>query len=277
MEYFGVNIEVGKITPLPMNIGNNINPVYYVYEYYIQSTGEIFYVGKGSSNRIYNHDRNDVFNRIVSKYDINYRKLEDDLTEQQAFDLEERTIKKYLDQGMFLANVQVPLGYRGVYYDYTKYDYMKTPELISNPTEIHYFGKNDDWDRITDEDLLKTYFWSDCRMREQDSIMYFKDNVPYISWYANEFNKQVGIHLHELIEHKINKNARVFKTINAKSSRSIILPIVPTTYKLKLIRESNKKLFHLVDVLDYLDVDIEKFKELTYVELNTQKLIDSSF
>jgi len=277
MEIFGVNIGLGQITPLPMNSGKNINPVYYVYEYFIQTTGEIFYVGKGSGNRIYSHDRNDVFNKIASKYVINNRKIKDNLTEQQAFDLEEKTIKKYLDQGMFLANVQVPLGYKGVYYDYTKYYYMSTSELISNPIEIHYFGKNDDWDTITDKDLLKTYIWSDCRMTEQNSMMYFTDNLPYISWYANELNKQVGLHLRKLIENKIGEDVRVFKSMNAKSSKSIILPVTPTTYKLDLIRKTDKKLFHLVDVLNYLNVDIEQFKETTNVDLNTQELIDSFY
>lgn len=270
-------VGLGKVTPTPMNIGKNDEFVYYVYEYYIKQTGEVFYVGKGRDNRYKDLNRNDIFRRISESYEIDVKKIKTNLTEQQAFNLEEETIKNYLDDGKFLANVQVPIGYRGGYSDDNNYQYMVTPNLVSSKLELYYFHNSDTWDEINEEDLLKTYFWSDCRMREEDSLVYFRNRLEHLPWYANELNKQIGIHLSKLIENKLKKSVRVFKSANSKSAKSIILPVVPTEYKLEKIRQSSKKLFHLVDVLNYLEVDIEQLKSEYKVVENANETIKEFF
>ena len=41
---------------------------YYVYEWYVIDTNEIFYVGKGSRNRYKYTDRNALFQEMIKKY-----------------------------------------------------------------------------------------------------------------------------------------------------------------------------------------------------------------
>lgn len=273
---YGFKVGLGEITPTAMNIGKSTEPVYYVYEYFIKDTNEIFYVGKGRDNRFKDSNRNDVFTRICESYKVDVRKIRTGLTEQEAFDLEEETIKSYLDSGKFLANAQIPIGYRGAYSDDNDYQYMVTPDLISSKLELHYFHNSDTWDRVSEEDLLQTYFWSDCRMRNEEYKVYFNEQLDYLPRYANELNKQIALHLQEIIENKLGKHARIFKSINAKSSKSIILPVSPSQEKLKSIREMDKKLYHLVDVLKYLNTDIEKFKFDCNVNKNTEQLIKNA-
>lgn len=67
-------VGLGKVTPTPMNIGKNDEFVYYVYEYYIKQTGEVFYVGKGRDNRYKDLNRNDIFRRISESYEIDVKK-----------------------------------------------------------------------------------------------------------------------------------------------------------------------------------------------------------
>ncbi len=62
---------------------------FYVYEWFIVDTGEIFYVGKGRGNRVTSmKHRNDYFKRIRAKYKCDYRILKYFDDEQAAFDFE---------------------------------------------------------------------------------------------------------------------------------------------------------------------------------------------
>lgn len=71
---------------------------YYVYEWFIEDTGEIFYVGKGSGNRVVSmKNRNEYFKNIRTKYKCNYRIVKDNLEEEEAYNLE-------YEYGMFLKS-----------------------------------------------------------------------------------------------------------------------------------------------------------------------------
>lgn len=62
---------------------------YYVYEWFIKSTGEVFYVGKGTDNRVTsNKDRNKHFLAIKKKYDCDCRIVKEFDDEQEALDFE---------------------------------------------------------------------------------------------------------------------------------------------------------------------------------------------
>ena len=72
---------------------------YYVYEWFIKETKEIFYVGKGCDNRVTSmKDRNNYFKNIRSKYECDYRILKYFDKEQEAFDFE-------LKRGTELKNI----------------------------------------------------------------------------------------------------------------------------------------------------------------------------
>jgi len=78
---------------------------YYVYEWYIKATGEVFYVGKGSGNRVTsNKDRNKHFLAIKNKYECDYRILKEFCCEQDALDFEKNYGEKLKSVGQARAS-----------------------------------------------------------------------------------------------------------------------------------------------------------------------------
>lgn len=66
-----------------------IEAKYYVYEWYIEETNEIFYVGKGTGNRVTSmKNRNSYFKNIRKKYNCNYRILKYFQNENDAYNYE---------------------------------------------------------------------------------------------------------------------------------------------------------------------------------------------
>lgn len=66
-----------------------IEAKYYVYEWYIEETNEIFYVGKGTGNRVTSmKNRNSYFKNIRKKYKCNYRILKYFKNENDAYNYE---------------------------------------------------------------------------------------------------------------------------------------------------------------------------------------------
>ena len=77
---------------------------YYVYEWFIVNTGEIFYVGKGCGNRVTSmKDRNEYFKNIRKKYDCNYRIVKDNLEEDEAYEYELEYGKELKSKGLARA------------------------------------------------------------------------------------------------------------------------------------------------------------------------------
>lgn len=71
------------------------NKIYYVYEWYIIETNEIFYVGKGKDNRYKTVKRNKFFNDMYNSHNCNVRIVYDKLSEKEAFAKEIELIKYY--------------------------------------------------------------------------------------------------------------------------------------------------------------------------------------
>ncbi|HLO11560.1 MAG TPA: hypothetical protein VK190_04825 [Pseudoneobacillus sp.] len=78
---------------------------FYVYEWFIVDTLEVFYVGKGKGNRMFCKHRNKYFNNIINKYSCDVRFYKRDLTEQEAFDLEKSRIIELKVIGQAKANL----------------------------------------------------------------------------------------------------------------------------------------------------------------------------
>lgn len=73
---------------------------YYVYEWFIEATGEVFYVGKGSKNRVTSlKDRNEYFKNIRKKHKCNYRIVRYFETEKEAYDFELELGLEYISIG----------------------------------------------------------------------------------------------------------------------------------------------------------------------------------
>lgn len=73
-----------------------MNNNYYVYEHVRLDNNSCFYVGKGIGRRINNPSRNEHHDRVMNKYGMSVRIVKDGLTEQEAYDLERKTIENYV-------------------------------------------------------------------------------------------------------------------------------------------------------------------------------------
>jgi len=78
---------------------------FYVYEYFVIDTDEVFYVGKGRRNRYKElHNRNKYFNNIYRKYSCDVRIAYEGLTNEEACQKEKETIATRWGQGQARCN-----------------------------------------------------------------------------------------------------------------------------------------------------------------------------
>lgn len=79
---------------------------YYVYEWYDVDTGEVFYVGKGKKDRWKSQkSRNKYFQEYYKFHNCGVRKIQENMSEEDAFALERKTILKYRNLFPILCNV----------------------------------------------------------------------------------------------------------------------------------------------------------------------------
>ncbi|WP_373894467.1 NUMOD1 domain-containing DNA-binding protein [Virgibacillus sp. CBA3643] len=80
---------------------------YYVYEWYIKDTNEVFYVGKGTNDRAKRHKReNKFFTDMYNSHECDYRIVCNKLNEIEAFEKESKLIKYYRENTDFrLTNI----------------------------------------------------------------------------------------------------------------------------------------------------------------------------
>lgn len=80
---------------------------FYVYKWFRKSNNEVFYIGKGKSQRYKNTThRNDYFKNIIRKYpdDVDVKFVQTNLSEEAAFALEKKLIAEYKAKGQCCAN-----------------------------------------------------------------------------------------------------------------------------------------------------------------------------
>lgn len=84
---------------------------YYVYGHYTKDTNKLFYIGKGTNKRAWTtKGRNEFWYEIVKKHDFTVEIFQDNLTEEQAYVVEEALITRLgIDN---LENLTDPASYR---------------------------------------------------------------------------------------------------------------------------------------------------------------------
>lgn len=79
--------------------------MYYVYEWYIVETGEVFYVGKGTGRRYKVRKHNKFFNDMLRRYDCESRIIKEFDTEKEAFSYEFERINELKSIGQCACNI----------------------------------------------------------------------------------------------------------------------------------------------------------------------------
>lgn len=110
--------------------------MYYVYEWYVAQTDEIFYVGKGCNNRYKNYwDRNNIFKDYYQKYDCRSRIVKEFNNEKDAYEYEKFYIDELKKINMCKANIHIggaggsgELWTEELRKDYSENNIMKHPE-----------------------------------------------------------------------------------------------------------------------------------------------------
>lgn len=122
---------------------------YYVYEYYIVETDEVFYVGKGTKDRYKYVRRNKMFCDFYNSHNCSVRKVKDNLTEAEAFMLEHFLIIYYKEETNYrLTNQNCGGLSKGSYFQMSDarksaYDKMRGMPNKKNKGEGNgMYGKN---------------------------------------------------------------------------------------------------------------------------------------
>lgn len=233
---------------------NNFN----VYEWFIQETGEIFFVGVGYGNQQPSIRQNDLFKRVREKHESNYRFVGKQLTIEKANELKIQTMGKALDNGNVLANIQVPLGYLGglaTSADRTdigtkKFHYLEAPQIVGNIVETHYqlLESVEMYDSIDMQSLKKTVV-PDYALNLEKSL-YFRRGSGDIK----SLIEKLKIEIQEKV------NSKIYKTL-AKSADSVILTNDPTPVRVKDLHDKGYKVFHMLDVVKFLNIDLEQIAQ----------------
>ncbi|MEK3977891.1 GIY-YIG nuclease family protein [Psychrobacillus sp. FSL K6-2836] len=180
-----------NVTSLPVGVSTgNTAKDFYVYEWFIKETGEVFYVGKGRGNRYKElHQRAYEAEKIRKMYETDSRFIATGLTEDEAIELESKEIARILNETNHrLTNRHIPLfTKRDNGYDRSpstpKIQSETAPVLYACEIEEHYFGiQHRDFDKVQYQNLKSVAFIT-RNMRDEISIIYggnlekYKDEV----------------------------------------------------------------------------------------------------
>ena len=178
------NYEDRSITisssPVGVSTGSTAND-FYVYEWFIKETGEIFYVGKGRGNRYKEyHVRAYEAEKIREQYETDSRFVATGLTEDEAIELESKEMVRVLNEtNNRLTNRIIPLFVnRDNGYSHSpntpELKFETAPVLFANEIDEHYFGqKPRTFDKVEEKNLKAVVFITRS-MRDDIHIIYLR-------------------------------------------------------------------------------------------------------
>lgn len=79
--------------------------MFYVYEWYIVDTNEVFYVGKGTRNRYRVRSHNRYFDDFIRRYECDSRIVKEFESEQDAFEFEFNYVNEMKAKGQCVCNI----------------------------------------------------------------------------------------------------------------------------------------------------------------------------
>ena len=171
----GISITSGPVGDVTGSTATD----FYVYEWFIKDTGEVFYVGKGRGDRYKAfHERAYEAEKIRKMYDTDVRFVGTGLTEEEAVILESREMERILNEtNDRLTNRIIPFfterdnGY-GRSLNTPELRFETAPHFYASEIEEHYYGtESRPFDEVT-YDNLKTVVFITSHMRDEIDTIY---------------------------------------------------------------------------------------------------------
>lgn len=153
---------------------------FYVYEWFVKETNEIFYVGKGRGNRykMY-HENAPEAEKIRQMFDTDIRFVATGLSEEDALELESKEMIRILNEtNDLLTNHMVPFCTKRGFWDRRSsttppFKFETAPTLYATEIEEHYFGiKGKPFDQVEYKNLSNVVFIDKTISSEQLEIVY---------------------------------------------------------------------------------------------------------
>ena len=248
----GDDIEITISSGYLGNLTGSTSNDFYVYEWFIKNTGEIFYVGKGRGDRYKEyHERAYAAERIRKAFDTDVRFVAQNLTEEEALEIESREMTRILnDTNYILTNRITPFfAKRGNGYTRSTnvpcYMFETAPVFYVTQIDEHYFNyKPRRFDRIEHNQLARPAFIQKGIVRDEIEIIYGGDYEKY-------YNEVISL---------LEKNgSKIIKTRYAKSVTAWIYPCDDDVYNYQIDEEKSEErigrktpVYHLIDVWKYL-------------------------
>ncbi|WP_340398415.1 GIY-YIG nuclease family protein [Paenibacillus sp. FSL H8-0079] len=220
---------------------------FYVYEWFIKSTDEVFYVGKGRGNRFKDfHQRAYEAERIRNMYDTENRFIGTGLTEEQALELETQEMVRLLNEtNDKLTNRIIPLfTKRGNGYERSLntplLSFERAPHQYANEIEEHYFNiTSRPFDKV-EYDNLKAVVFITRNMRNELNIIYNGNPDKYIS----ETKKLLSTSGNKIIKSQFAKSVTAWIYIGDEGVSSVNLDQEKALERLGI----HIPVYHLIDV-----------------------------
>lgn len=219
----GNTINVGDVAKISFSSGyigsasGGLHSDYYVYEWFVKDTGEVFYVGKGRGDRYKEYHENAYEAEKIRKlYDVGIRFVAKNLTEEQALELETQEMTRILNEtNDRLTNRIIPfLTKRDNGYSRSSntppYMFETAPILYACEIDEHYFGiEGRPFDVVECANLTRPVFITKGVSKEEMSIVYGGEYEKYY----NEVVAMLG-----------RNDSSIMKTKYAKSVTAWIYP-----------------------------------------------------
>ena len=223
---------------------------FYIYEWFIVETSEVFYVGKGSGDRVKSlKSRSNLFIKIRNSFNCAYRLVYEGLDEEKAFELEAHQMLVRTLEGNHLVN-KID--------EYFDYYFEDLDDKLIEYCEAES-AKYDEEDKQTQR--IKTRDFVPFVMVEKLEAHYF--GIPSDAKFDEIEDEIVNVYLHQRttalrnnrIQEEVsflNHNPNVI--IKAKKEAKYIVEFEKVGYdEVITLRESGYKVIHSLDLIKHIN------------------------